>query len=143
MKRILAMAAGVAALILTFTAQGMAANLVAHIDIATQRMIVTDDGRIIHSWPVSTARPGYYTPRGSYRPIRMHKMWHSRKYDMTPMPYSVFFNGGYAIHGTTQVKRLGRPASHGCVRLETGNAKRFYDLVRLYGAENTRIVLTN
>jgi lipoprotein-anchoring transpeptidase ErfK/SrfK len=73
----------------------------------------------------------------------MHKMWYSRKYDMTPMPYSVFFRGGYAIHGTNYVKRLGRPASHGCVRLATGNAKRFYDLVRAHGAGNTRIVLTN
>ncbi|MCO5065570.1 MAG: L,D-transpeptidase [Rhizobiaceae bacterium] len=143
MRRILALAAVVAATVLASTVPGLAANLVAHIDIAAQRMTITDNGRIIHSWPVSTARKGYYTPRGSYRPTRMHKMWYSRKYDMTPMPYSVFFRGGYAIHGTTQVKRLGSPASHGCVRLATTNAKRFYDLVRMYGAQNTRIVLTN
>ncbi|RFC68040.1 MULTISPECIES: L,D-transpeptidase [Mesorhizobium] len=143
MKRILAMAAAVAAMIMTSTVSSMAANLVAHIDIATQTMTVTDGGRILHRWPVSTARNGYYTPRGSYKPTRMHKMWYSRKYDMTPMPYSVFFRGGYAIHGTTQVKRLGRPASHGCVRLATGNARAFYELVRMRGAQNTRIVLTN
>jgi lipoprotein-anchoring transpeptidase ErfK/SrfK len=137
------MAAAAAAMILTSTASGLAANLVAHIDIAAQRMTITDNGRVIHDWPVSTARKGYHTPRGSYRPTRMHKMWYSRKYDMTPMPYSIFFKGGYAIHGTSQVKRLGSPASHGCVRLATGNAKQFYDLVRLYGAQNTRIVLTN
>lgn len=143
MKRILAMAAAVAAMIMTSTASGAAANLVAHIDITTQTMTVTDGGRVVHRWPVSTGRSGYYTPRGTYHPTRMHKMWHSRKYDMTPMPYSVFFRGGYAIHGTSQVKRLGRPASHGCVRLATTNAKRFYELVRMRGANNTRIVLTN
>jgi len=143
MKRIFAMAAAVAAMIVTSTVSGMASNLVAHIDIATQTMTVTDGGRVLHQWPVSTARNGYYTPRGSFQPTRMHKMWYSRKYDMTPMPYSVFFRGGYAIHGTTQVKRLGRPASHGCVRLATGNARTFYELVRMRGAQNTRIVLTN
>ncbi len=70
-------------------------------------------------------------------------MWYSRKYDMSPMPYSVFFRGGYAIHGTGYVKSLGRPASHGCVRLSKGNAAAFYSLVRQHGNKNTRIVLTN
>lgn len=143
MKRDLAMAAAVAAMIMTSTASVAAANLVAHIDIAAQTMTVTDGGRVVHRWPVSTARKGYYTPRGTFRPTRMHRMWYSRKYDMTPMPYSIFFRGGYAIHGTSQVKRLGRPASHGCVRLATGNAKRFYELVRVHGPQNTRIMLTN
>jgi lipoprotein-anchoring transpeptidase ErfK/SrfK len=73
----------------------------------------------------------------------MHKMWHSRKYDMSPMPYSVFYHGGYAIHGTSYVKKLGRPASHGCVRLATANAAKFYSLVKQIGPGNTRIVVTN
>ncbi|MBX3597375.1 MAG: L,D-transpeptidase [Rhizobiaceae bacterium] len=143
MKSILAAMAAGAVVFLTSTASGTASNLVAHIDIAAQTMTVTDNGRVLHRWPVSTARRGFTTPRGTYRPTRMHKMWHSRKYDMTPMPYSIFFRGGYAIHGTTQVKRLGTPASHGCVRLATSNAKRFYELVKFRGAKNTRIVLTN
>ena len=83
-------------------------------------MTVSKHGRVIYSWPVSTARKGYVTPRGNYRPTRLHQMWYSRKYDMSPMPYSVFFRGGYAIHGTGYVKQLGRPASHGCVRLRHG-----------------------
>jgi lipoprotein-anchoring transpeptidase ErfK/SrfK len=70
-------------------------------------------------------------------------MWHSRKYDMSPMPYSVFYYGGYAIHGTNYVKSLGRPASHGCVRLHTSNAREFYNLVRDVGRKNTRIVVQN
>ena len=126
-----------------FSAQGFAASLVARIDVGAQRMTVTEGGRVIASWPVSTARKGYSTPRGTYKPTRMHRMWYSRKYDMSPMPYSVFFRGGYAIHGTGYVKQLGRPASHGCVRLATGNAATFYSLVKQHGARNTRIVLTN
>ena len=143
MKPIFTFAASLAALVMASALPAAASNLVAHIDVAAQTMTVTDGGRVVHKWPVSTARRGYSTPRGTYRPTRMHKMWHSRKYDMTPMPYSIFFKGGYAIHGTTQVKRLGTPASHGCVRLETGNARKFFELVKMRGAQNTRIVLTN
>jgi hypothetical protein len=49
----------------------------------------------------------------------------SRKYDNAPMPYAVFFNGGYAVHATFDLKRLGRPASHGCIRLHPENAAEF------------------
>ena len=71
----------------------------------------------------------------------MHTMWYSRKYDNSPMPHSIFFHGGYAIHGTDAVKSLGRPASHGCVRLHPRNARRLYNLVKAHGAGNTRIVV--
>ena len=73
----------------------------------------------------------------------MHKMWYSRKYDMAPMPHSIFFHGGYAIHGTDHVRSLGRPASHGCVRLHPRNARTLYNLVRRNGPRNTRIILQN
>lgn len=124
-------------------AAGHAATLVASIDISSQTMTVARYGRVIHVWRVSTARAGYSTPRGKYSPTRMYRMWHSRRYDMTPMPYSIFFTGGYAIHGTGDVKHLGRPASHGCVRLDTANAARLYALVQDAGKENTRIIVSN
>ena len=117
------------------------AGIVARIDISSQTLKVYENGRLAYSWPVSTARKGYRTPVGSYRPTRMHTMWYSRKYDNSPMPHSIFFYGGYAIHGTDAVKSLGRPASHGCVRLHPGNAKRLYNLVKAHGAGNTRSVV--
>ena len=120
-----------------------AAGLVARVDVGSQTMTVEKHGRVIYKWKVSTARNGYVTPRGTWRPTRMHKMWYSRKYDNSPMPYSVFYHGGYAIHGTNAVRNLGRPASHGCVRLATPNAQKFYTLVRQMGPGNTRIVVTN
>lgn len=116
-----------------------AAKVVAKVDISDQRMRVYINGVPRHTWKVSTGRGGYRTPTGSYRPTRTHKMWHSRKYNMSPMPYSVFFHRGYAVHGTNHVKRLGRPASHGCVRLHTSNAKRLYSLVKKYGRSNVEI----
>jgi lipoprotein-anchoring transpeptidase ErfK/SrfK len=114
-----------------------------HIDISSQSMSVRANGGYYATWRVSTARSGYYTPRGSYSVKRLAKMHYSRKYDNAPMPNSVFFHGGYAIHGTGQIRALGRPASHGCVRLHPSNAAALYSLVQRYGAGRTRITLTN
>jgi lipoprotein-anchoring transpeptidase ErfK/SrfK len=114
-----------------------------HIDISSQSMAVKVNGWHHASWRVSTGREGYYTPRGSYSVKRMAKVYYSRKYDNAPMPNSVFFHGGYAIHGTNHVKALGRPASHGCVRLAPGNAAALYALVQRHGPRRTRITLTN
>lgn len=116
-----------------------ASKIVAKVSISQQRMQVLIDGRSTFVWKVSTARRGYVTPKGSYKPTRMHEMWYSKKYDNAPMPHSVFFNGGYAVHATNQVSRLGRPASHGCVRLHPDNAADFYELVQAYGPKNTSI----
>jgi lipoprotein-anchoring transpeptidase ErfK/SrfK len=142
MKSVL-MAIALVSLMLGATSAGRAAGLEARIDVSSQTMTVLRYGRVIHTWKVSTARQGYITPRGSWRPTRLHRMWYSRKYDMSPMPYSVFYRGGYAIHGTGAVKQLGRPASHGCIRLHTANAARFYSLVQEVGRGNTRITVIN
>lgn len=121
------------------TGVASAARLVAHVDLSKQTMTVKKDGRTLYRWAISSGRKGYRTPTGTYSPKRMHRMWHSRKYNMSPMPYSIFFRGGYAIHGTNYVSRLGRTASHGCIRLHTANAKRLYDLTRSVGPRNMRV----
>ncbi|WP_026362932.1 L,D-transpeptidase [Methylopila sp. M107] len=118
------------------------ATVVAKISLSAQRVDVSVGGSPAYSWPVSTARRGYVTPTGQFRAQRTARMWYSRKYDMSPMPYSVFFHGGYAIHGTNYVRSLGRPASHGCIRLAPGNAAKFYALVRTYGLSNARVIIT-
>jgi lipoprotein-anchoring transpeptidase ErfK/SrfK len=119
------------------------AKVSVRIDISSQTMSVSVDGWHYASWRVSTARSGYWTPRGSFRPFLLKRMHYSRKYDNSPMPHSIFFRGGYAIHGTGYVRYLGRPASHGCVRLAPGNAARLYSLVRQYGMRETRILINN
>ena len=73
---------------------------------------------------------GYRTPNGTYKPQRLARKWFSRKYDWSPMPYSIFFDGGYAIHGSYEISHLGRPASHGCVRLHPDNAALLFALVK-------------
>ncbi len=104
-----------------------------HIDLSTQRMQVESSSGSFN-WPVSTARSGYHTPRGYYAPTGMQRMHYSQKYDMTPMPYSIFFRGGYAIHGSYAMSSLGRPASHGCVRLAPSHAAQLYQMVQTEGA---------
>lgn len=120
-------------------APAFAATVVAEIDISSQTMRVFVNGRQQYTWAVSTARRGYVTPIGSYRPQRLEKMWHSRKYNWSPMPHSIFYHRGYAIHGTTAVNQLGRPASHGCVRLHPDNARALFSLVRQHGMKNMRV----
>lgn len=114
----------------------------ARVDLSAQRMVVTVGGEVAHVWHVSTARKGFVTPRGVYSPQRMHVSYFSKKYYNSPMPYSIFFRGGYAVHGTGAVKALGRPASHGCIRLATGNARTLYNLVKQFGPGRARIVIT-
>jgi hypothetical protein len=87
-----------------------------------------------YSWPISTARSGYRTPRGVFHARGLQLMHYSKKYHMSPMPHSIFFAGGYAIHGTYETRSLGRPASHGCVRLSPAHAAVLYQMVRTEGA---------
>ena len=104
-----------------------------HIDLSSQRMHV-DSNEGSYDWPVSTARAGYVTPRGHFSATGLQAMHYSRKYDNAPMPHSIFFHGGYAIHGSYATRSLGHPASHGCVRLSPGNAAALYRMVAAEGA---------
>jgi lipoprotein-anchoring transpeptidase ErfK/SrfK len=118
------------------------AGVLVHIDKSRQRMTVSVDGKVRHAWAVSTGRRGFGTPSGTYAPQRLARRWFSRKYYMSPMPYSIFFHKGYAIHGSYEIRRLGGPASHGCVRLHPANAAALFALVQQRGTGNTRIVVS-
>jgi len=117
------------------------AAIMVRIDRATQRMHVTVDGMPRYDWRVSTARRGYITPPGVYHPQMLARRWYSKKYYNSPMPHSIFFYGGFAIHGTYEISHLGGPASHGCVRLDPGNAALLYGLVEREGMGATTIVI--
>lgn len=118
-----------------------AERLIAKVDLSKQTMIVTLDDEIIYNWLVSSGRKGFETPTGEWNAVRKYKMYYSKTYDNAPMPFAVFFFDGYAVHGTTAVKMLGRPASHGCVRLLTKNAKLFNELVEEVGMSETKVII--
>jgi hypothetical protein len=125
------------------TATPAMAGLLITIDKAQQRMIVAKDDMPLYDWPVSTGQRNYDTPDGTYQPFRMEAKHFSREWDDAPMPHSIFFTQiGHAIHGSFDIKHLGRPASHGCVRLHPDNAAILYKLVRAEKMANTRVVLT-
>jgi lipoprotein-anchoring transpeptidase ErfK/SrfK len=131
-----------AALVFTLAlTRSASAAIVVDIDRSVQRMAVTVDGVARYNWRVSTARRGYITPPGTYHPEMLARHWFSRKYYNSPMPHSIFFYGGFAIHGSYEISHLGRPASHGCVRLDPGNAAILFGLVQREGMGATTIVI--
>ena len=118
------------------------ADVLITIDKSKQQMTVTVDGDPRYVWPVSTGKGPYDTPAGEFQPFRMERHHFSREWDDAPMPHSIFFTQeGHAIHGSYEVRRLGTPASHGCVRLAPENAATLFALVKQQGVKNARVVL--
>src|SRR4029434_4617143 len=113
------------------------------IDKSAQLMVVERDGRALYQWPVSTGKAGFDTPSGKYKAFRMERDHYSKEWDDAPMPFSIFFTQkGHAIHGSLDTKNIGRPASHGCVRLTPANAEKLFALVQEDGVLNTTVILT-
>lgn len=137
------MAALTAGLFLALPQGALADRIVARVSISTQTMHVYQDGQLIHEWPVSTARSGKVTPTGEWTAQWLSRHHRSRRYNMTPMPFAIFYSGHYAIHATEETGRLGRPASAGCVRLHPDNAAVLFAMVQQEGTDNMRVVVVN
>jgi hypothetical protein len=129
-----------AALVLMF-APAAGAHVLINVDKTSQQMTVSVDGAPRYHFTVSTGRPGLGTPSGTFHPQRMAATWFSKEYYNSPMPHSIFFHGGFAIHGSYEISQLGGPASHGCIRLHPDNAATLYELVQQQGMEATTIVV--
>jgi len=131
-----------AAMTLPLAAAAQATIAIA-IDKSTQRMTVAVDGQQRYVWPVSTGRPGYDTPGGTFKVNRMDADHFSQEWDNAPMPHTMFFDlHGHAIHGFSDVKHLGLAVSHGCVRLSPDHAATLFDLVKTEGMANTSVSIT-
>jgi L,D-transpeptidase catalytic domain len=111
------------------------AHVEINVDLASQTMTVHSGSGETYVWPISSGKAGHATPNGVFRPRALYAMVHSAKYNNAPMPHSIFFYGQYAIHGTNAVGSLGRPASHGCVRISPANAAALFAMVQKQGAE--------
>ncbi len=142
MRRVVLVAV-IAALSFVFlpAAENAEAGVLVRVDRATQTMEVSVDGAHLYSWKVSTARRGYRTPTGVFHPQMLAARWFSHVYDNAPMPHAIFFRGGFAIHGSYEISRLGGPASHGCIRLHPHDAAILFGLVEREGMRNTTIVV--
>jgi len=125
-----------------FTVSPAIADIQITVDKTAQTLTVARDGELLHKWPVSTGRVGRFTPAGSYQAFRLEKDHYSREFDDAPMPHSIFFTKrGHAIHGSTETRKIGRPASGGCVRLAPENAKVLFDLVKAEGVLKTKVTI--
>ena len=131
-----------AAVLVTLHAASADAHVLINVDKSAQQMTVSIDGMPRYRFAVSTGRPGYGTPNGTFRPQRMEPVWFSKEYYNSPMPHSIFFHGGFAIHGSYEINQLGGPASHGCIRLHPENAAQLYALVEHEGMGATTIVVS-
>ena len=122
-------------------APGPPFTLVLKTDLGAQQLTVLRMMPLCTSGRFPRAREGYATPTGIFQPKSANRMWYSRQYNWTPMPYAVFFVRGVAFHGTNITSRLGKSASHGCIRLATSNAAQLFDLVHKHGFEKTQIIV--
>jgi hypothetical protein len=94
----------------------------------------------VKEFMISSGLPPAHPTPGSGRcfgPDTLEPMHYSSLYGNAPMPNTVFFNGNIAMHGTEAEALLGRPASHGCVRLSRADSKTVYDFVKAAGKSNT------
>jgi hypothetical protein len=123
-----------------FLAAPAAAGVSIRVNLSNQTLTATTPDGETRQWAISSGRAGYRTIRGNFRPQAMKTYHWSRKYG-GHMPHSIFFKGGFAIHGTTAVSRLGGPASHGCVRLHPAAARELFHLVKRHGVGTTRIAV--
>jgi len=119
------------------------ADILIDISKSQQKLAVIVDGTELYRWPVSTGRRGHPTPGGTFHPIRLERHWYSHQYELTPMPWAMFFYRGYAVHGTMEAYNLGHPASHGCVRLRPDHAEILFSLVHKHKLSDTKVVVMN
>jgi lipoprotein-anchoring transpeptidase ErfK/SrfK len=144
-RRRMTLVVGLVAGLIVLSLPGIAeaARIVARVNLSTQTMTVTRNGWPVAKWAVSTARRGKITPTGTYTAEWLSRYHKSSRYNNAPMPHAIFFHGHYAVHGTDQISRLGRPASAGCVRLHPENAAKLFEMAKAAGLENVQIVITD
>jgi hypothetical protein len=103
-------------------------------------------GKLARSFPVATGTPGYATPHGQFTITakRMNPSWGNpwAPWSMN-MPATIppgpnnplgtramnLSVGGIRIHGTPDAHTIGRPASHGCIRMLMRDAEELFDIV--------------
>ena len=139
-RRVTTLLAALCALALAAFSAPAEAGVRIRVDLAAQRMQVTTPDGDVRNWAISSGRTGFNTIRGAYKPYMLKTYHWSRKYGGA-MPHAIFFKGGFAIHGTSAVGRLGRPASHGCIRLHPAHARELFQMVKEHGQGSTRIAI--
>jgi lipoprotein-anchoring transpeptidase ErfK/SrfK len=122
-------------------ALAQSATVQVRVDLGTQRLTVTGP-EVSKVFKISSGlAPEHGTPGSGkcFAPDFIETMHYSSLYNKAPMPNSIFFNGNIALHGTEAEHLLGKPASHGCIRLSKADAKTLFGIVKANGKANTSI----
>lgn len=106
-------------------ARSNSANTRIVIDVARQKAFLLIGGEVAIETPVSTARSGKYTPRGSFRVTERVRSGKISTIYGVGMPYWMRLSG--SVYGVHAGYLPGYPASAGCVRLPREAAQLIYD----------------
>ncbi len=98
-------------------------------DLTHQRLTAYQGNTPVFQAVISTGLPNTPTVIGQFRIY-----WKLTATDMAgpgyhlpDVPYTMYFYGGYALHGTYWHNNFGQPMSHGCVNLSTEDAQWLFD----------------
>ncbi|MBE9225792.1 L,D-transpeptidase [Phormidium sp. LEGE 05292] len=109
------------------------------VDLSSQRLYAWQNGRRIYSSRISSGKRSTPTRLGTFAIQRkyLYKTMRGRGYVAPNVPYTMFYSGGYAIHGAYWHNRFGTPITHGCVNLPVGKARQLYS----WAGPGTRVVI--
>ena len=94
-----------------------------------QRVYAYENGKLVHSTLASTGIARYPTRVGQFKIYTKYlaTLMTGPGYYLPNVPYTMYYSGGYALHGTYWHSNFGRPMSHGCVNLPTAEARWLYE----------------
>jgi len=99
------------------------------VSLSNERIYAYQDGHLVHSALISTGLPEHQTVTGDFHIYVKYVTTRMTgpDYDIPDVPWTMYFYQGYGIHGAYWHDVFGRQASHGCVNLDTAEAKWFFD----------------
>ncbi len=99
------------------------------IDISAQRLTAWQGDVPVFETIVSTGKPGWRTLPGVFHVYRKYESTRmtGADYDTPDVPWTMYYSGGFAIHGAYWHNNFGTPVSHGCVNLRVPEAKALFE----------------
>jgi lipoprotein-anchoring transpeptidase ErfK/SrfK len=103
------------------------------IDLPRQRLIAWEGASPVYAVLISTGKSSTPTPTGSFSIQTRHRYARMQgdDYDISDVPYTMYYSGNYAIHGAYWHRRFGTPVSHGCVNVAVNHARWLFYWARI------------
>jgi lipoprotein-anchoring transpeptidase ErfK/SrfK len=99
------------------------------VELSTQTLIAYDGTEEVFRTTISSGRAGTPTLQGKFRIRRKleSQLMTGPGYYLPNVPWVMYFQAGFALHGAYWHDKWGTPTSHGCVNLRREDAKWLYD----------------